>query len=302
MGWWRVQGTQLRGEPAATRLRDAYRTQALANTLREAEIERCIARLRSAGIEAILVKGRAACSVYANPDLRPCGDIDLLVRPDQRARAEDLLRGEPVDLEHGALAKLRRPWDDLLARSRWLRIGDTDVRVLSPEDHLAFLSLHLLWHGGWRPLWLCDVAAALEARPSTFDWEICLGDDERIRDWIACAIGLAHQVLGAEIGDAPVADRANNLPSWLVPALLRQWETPCYADHPLGEESILVGLVRPWRVLGIVRERWWDPIQVTVWADAAFDERSRVPLQLRNLAWQAVRLAKQLPARLRTQS
>ena len=43
-----------------------------------------------------------------------------------------------------------------------------DVRVLSPEDDLRFLCLHLLRHGAVQPLWLCDICVLLEARANDF--------------------------------------------------------------------------------------------------------------------------------------
>jgi hypothetical protein len=81
----------------------------------------------------------------------------------------------------------------------------------------------LLRSGAWRPLWLCDVALLVESRDSDFSWQRCLGSDPLYADWVTCTIGLAHQLLGAEVRDTPVADRAQHLPRWLVPAVLRHW-------------------------------------------------------------------------------
>ncbi len=51
-------------------------------------------------------------------------------------------------------------------RSQLVNLDGVDVRVPGLEDHLGILCLHLLHHGAFRPLWLCDIAAALETRPA----------------------------------------------------------------------------------------------------------------------------------------
>src|SRR5205814_891640 len=84
----------------------------------------------------------------------------------------------------------------------------TVALVLGPEDHLRLLCLHMLVHGVCRPLWLCDIGAALESRPAEFDWRWFLSGDPRRTRWALCALGLAHELLGARLQDTPVAERA----------------------------------------------------------------------------------------------
>src|SRR5262249_11103226 len=136
-----------------------------------------------------------------------------------------------VDLHRGladgsmAFALLNdHPLEALYERSQLVALGEVNVHVLGPEDHLRLLCLHMLGHGAHRPLWLCDVAIVLESRPPDFDWELCLSGDRRRSDWVACALGLAHHLLGAEIAGTPVEERARRLPRWLIPTVLRQWE------------------------------------------------------------------------------
>ncbi len=66
------------------------------------------------------------------------------------------------------------------------------------ETHLRVICFHLMREGAWRPLWLVDVAAALEFRPGNFDWHYCLRDSRRARP-VVHAIGLAHRLLGVKI-------------------------------------------------------------------------------------------------------
>ncbi|HEY9232630.1 MAG TPA: nucleotidyltransferase family protein, partial [Blastocatellia bacterium] len=163
-------------------------------------------------------------------------------------------------------------------------LGDTDVRVLSPEDHLRILCTHLLRHGAYRPLWLCDVAAALESRSASFDWDRCLTADPRTADWVACTMGLAHRLLGVEIEDMPVAARARNLPGWLLAHVLKQWQAP-YATRQSHlqmryDRPMTYHLRHPAGALDAIRRRWPDPLEATIKLRGAFNQLPRLPFQL----------------------
>jgi hypothetical protein len=60
----------------------------------------------------------------------------------------------------------------------------------------------------------------------------CFGRNKRRADWIACVIGLANRLLGAELRDVPVEYRANSLPRWLISSVLKQWSTPYPPNLP----------------------------------------------------------------------
>jgi hypothetical protein len=262
LAWWRVRDRvssptvregNLREKPLLTRglltpsaaiglLHDAYRQLRLAALVHEREIKHVLALLRAVDIGPVLVKGWAIARRYPDRALRPYGDIDLCVRPDQFAKAADALKclegieGHYVDLHAGFRrigvaphVRVRHDdhecdsWDELFERSQVVSLGDEKVRVLSDEDHLRLLCLHFLRSGAWRPPWLCDVALLVEERGSDFDWHRCLGRDPLYADWVACTIGLAHQLFGVDVENTPVAGRAHHLPRWLAPAVLNQW-------------------------------------------------------------------------------
>jgi hypothetical protein len=132
----------------------------------------------------VLVKGPAIARLYPERGLRPFGDLDLCVRPDQHGTASEIVVGcagefSPIDLHAGCAELPARSWDDVYGRALVVTFGAIDVRVMAPEDHLHFLCLHLLRHGIQTPLWLCDVAVAVESRSQTFDWDLALGPDRR---------------------------------------------------------------------------------------------------------------------------
>ena len=134
-----------------------------------------------------------------------------------------------MDLHKGIEKLDTQSLDELFERSEILRLGDVDVRVLRLEDQLRLICRHLLRHGAWRPLWLCDIAAIVESLPPSLDWNLCLTANRHQADLIACSIGLAHQLLGARVDNTPVSERARNLPE---PARASRFETmEVVTDH-----------------------------------------------------------------------
>ena len=288
VGWWQARHTHLRTSPAAAQLRDAYRLHTLQAALHERELLQVIPALQAAGVDPLLAKGWAAARFYPAQGLRPYGDLDLYVRPEQYAVAMGALAGPAaqeavVDLQRGFVDLDDRCPHTLYARSQLVRVGDVTIRIMGPEDHLRLLCLHLLRHGAVRPLWLCDVGAALEARPADFDWAYFLSGDRRRADWVICALGLAHQLLGARWGDAPTAVQAYTLPRWLVPAVIRQWErTMIYPSTSLAFPSrpLASYLHEPQGILGGLRERWHNPIEATMRRRGRPKNLPRLPYQL----------------------
>lgn len=284
--WWKVRRSPLQDCAAAAALKRAYHAQALQSALQEREIEHVFSLLRSAGVEPILLKGRAAAGLYPETGLRPPGDIDLCIRPAQYEAAKAELWG-PVregtaltDLNHTEFAHLcDAGWDGLYARSLLASINGSRIRVLGREDQLRFLCLHLLRHSAYRPIWLCDIAAALESAPSDFDWGAALGDDAPARNWVACALDLARRLLGARREDLPEEVCAARAPVWLVAEVLRQWERPCTTDH-LPREPMAASLRRPTRALPALLARWPDPISAAVGLRQPFGDGPRLPSQI----------------------
>jgi hypothetical protein len=305
LAWWKVRGSALEGCAAAETLRQSYRRQALQSALQEWEVEHVFELLRSAGVETVLLKGWGAAGLYPERGLRPPGDIDLCVRPGQYEAARTVLWGAGrkgtalTDLNHREFTLLGDGgWDSLYARSRTLPLNESEIRVLGREDQMRFLCLHLLRHSAYRPLWLCDVAAALESAPADFDWEIVLGGDALGRNWVACVIDLARGLLGARREEMPEELKAARAPSWLVAEVLRQWERPTTAEH-MPREPMAASLRHPARALPALLGRWPDPIRAFVGLNQPFDERARLPRQLKLYAVQAAAFLKR-PLRRRS--
>ena len=296
LGWWRVRQSPLNGCDAALQFRSAYQLHSVQAAVHRTEIEEIVSLLNSAGVEPVLVKGWAVARLYPEEGLRPYGDIDLCFDSDHYRKAIEVLNrpeaaGYSVDV-HDGFAKLDHlSSDELLARSEAARLGAAQFRVLGPEDQLRILCTHLLRHSAWRPMWLCDIAAAVEFRPPGFDWERCLGSDSRVADWVACAIGLAHQLLDSRVDDTPVAERAKRLPRWLIADVIKNWDQPFPNLYPpLSYVPPITAYLRhPRGLLKAVRARWPDPIEATVRLRGPFNEMPRLPFQIGNALWRIIR-------------
>jgi len=286
LGWRRVRHSSLRTSAAARHLHQAYRLHTIRTTVHEQVLQKVIGTLCAAGVDPILIKGWAVARLYPASGLRPFGDVDIVVHPEQHAAAMAVLKeGKydecPVDLHRGLGRMHGQSFDALYARSQTIRLKEVDIRILATEDHLVVLIRHFLRHNAWRPLWLCDIAAVLESRPPDFDWDRCLGGNRRHAGWVAYTLGLAHRLLDADVENTPVADCANHLPSWLIPAVLRQWDRCVGA----GERKRVVRYIashwrHPMQILGEACERWDMPIAATIALGAPFNEFPRLPFQL----------------------
>lgn len=155
--------------------------------------------LDASGSPWLLFKGPALAAVaYQRPHLREYLDLDVLVPPEdlgqvlerltdvgcrvvdrdwadlarERAGEVKLLSpgGVPIDLHWELCNEWRVRQDfrvpataELVSRARTVRLQGMDVLTLDPIDTLLHVALHAATSGGWRLLWLKDVAQCLRA-------------------------------------------------------------------------------------------------------------------------------------------
>ena len=306
LGWHRIKQSDLRSSPDALDLQQAYRHHTLEAARHERDIVAILTLLRQSGIEPILIKGWSIARLYPEKGLRPYDDTDLVIPRDLYSSVVELIQKQKIsefsiDLHRGLEEFDGANEEQFFEYSQLHTLREVAVRVPAPEDSLRLICLHLLHHGAFRPLWLCDVAISVESRTSDFDWDRCLGTDKRVADWVACTIGLAHHLLGARIDDTPVRHRAENLPRWLVPTVLKQWEKPFAKNHGVARHLAPMAsyLRNPSGLLRDIRTRWPNPIEATVNVGGPFNEFPRLPFQIAQCIARTVKFASRLPKAFR---
>ncbi|HEX5701626.1 MAG TPA: nucleotidyltransferase family protein [Pyrinomonadaceae bacterium] len=285
LAWRRVRNSHLKETPSAAELRSQYERNTVQAVIQRQGIESIIGALNSAGIESMLVKGLAAARLYGDEGLRPYVDADVCVAQRQIEAAQVALKelsgtGVTVDLHREFMTLGGGDWEAIYSRSQLVKLGESEVRIPSAEDHLRILSIHMLREGAWRPLWLCDVAAAVESRPANFDWNICVGQSRQTSNWINCALKLAHELLGAKITGTPAADDAKPLPQWLTGTVLREWATTAPSMTLRHRSPMASHLRSPRTLLPGFRHRWPNAIEGTIVSRALFNDLPRFPFQL----------------------
>ena len=294
LGWWRVKETPL--APDAVALRGSAQLLALEEVVNQAALSELCALLNGVGITPLLFKGWVAARSYPQGWMRPYGDFDLLVRGEEFAKARAVLaaaatrfRGNDFALPFGPRGHCAVDLHDrldlfyaadvatLFARAVPVILPGGTLLVPSPEDHLRLCAIHMFRHGGWRPLWLCDIAAMSEASDTDFDWDICLSNRPASAAWTATAVMLAHRLLGARIEHLPPRVRNQCVPDWLEAAVLMHWQNPrAERVMPPGSGSIL-------HPIETLRRHWPNPITATIGCGG-------LPLSGPRLHWQIMRL------------
>lgn len=188
-----------------------------------------MAALDTRGIRALALKGPAlSVLLHGDPYLRPCGDIDLLVDPDQAAAAAGVLE------ERGFAPLLATPIGSLLATNKdapyrrkgllvelhwrlfdnphlldwpfealWgeralVRLGQGTIPTLSMRHYGVYLTLHGVRHGWQRLRWLVDVALLL-ADPARGREIFMQAAADRMEPALAHAAILSRDMLGLSL-------------------------------------------------------------------------------------------------------
>jgi hypothetical protein len=209
-------------DPLLARMKDAQRLGWYLNAQLMARLKSVLALLTAGGIETILLKGLPlALAYYDDPDLRPIGDLDLMIRHCDWTRATAVLTAagwrtdepatDPVqrgvhadafkdrtkfelDLHHSAFHECLEPeqlapfWD----RSIPLVAGSIASRMFCPADQL----LHCLAHGLRANelssvRWVADAVTILRRQPD-LDWRLLFDETRRLRLGLPVATGLDY--------------------------------------------------------------------------------------------------------------
>lgn len=272
-------------DPDSIPTSDELRWAALQGKVDEVRVIEAFRVFNEHGLHPILIKGWAASKLYPATHLRSYTDIDLGVSFAEFERAKSLLQQEEVKAKlnidlHDEFRHLDTVgWEDLFRDSEVVSIDGEDIRILSEEDHLRVLCVHWLTDSGADKNRLWDIYYAVENRKKDFDWDKCLGRvSQTRRKWIIFTIGLAHKYLDLNMDELPFSGEAKHPPEWLTRSIEREWRL----GVPL---RALYDSVHSWGAFWTQLKKRMppNPVYSTVECEGEFDERSRVPYQLRSL-------------------
>jgi hypothetical protein len=211
-----------------TYLRSAYLKEELRSKIFRQICRAVLQLLQRESFAAIVLKGTAlAETVYGNPVLRHCHDIDILLPDDELSRAANLLlslgfqRVDPstqrrnpdvrmkheseLPLElHGGLFEV--PYynaisSEIQARSQSRLITDVPVKILTPSDSLLHVCGHAFHSASRQSLrWVTDAWFIVD-RHSDLDWDQLLDYARRSRLALPLSVMLGYL---AEDLNAPI--------------------------------------------------------------------------------------------------
>lgn len=159
--------------------------------------------LCSHGFRPLVVKGILCRELYPKPDLRPSADEDLLVSADEMPAILKILRekgltieneddeqvvscrdektGLYLELHRSLFSRSSRAYGDLnglfsqvFARSVAVKVGESVIHTLHPEDHFLYLILHSFkhfLHSGFGIRQVCDICLFAQTYSQDIEWE-----------------------------------------------------------------------------------------------------------------------------------
>lgn len=229
---------------ALLQLKQRYQTNLHKAMLLSRELIRIVDHLAASGVEVLPYKGLAlAEAVYGDIALRQTGDIDLLIRARDLARAREAVRelgytphAELSAAEERAYLKsgyecafdgaagrnlLEVQWailprfyavefdvDEIFARAVSLPVAGRAMKTPGDEDLFLILAVHAAKHVWGRLIWLCDLARIM-ARPGLdWSWIASQARELGIVRIVRVTMLLASQMLGAEIPAEMLGDRS----------------------------------------------------------------------------------------------
>jgi hypothetical protein len=220
-------------------IRPSLRLTAQKGMLLSSELVKITAAFEAAGVPVLAFKGPVlALTAYGDLAKRDFEDLDLVLRPEDLARARSLLEQngwkpwqaftqlsaaeERVYLQTGYHFQYSRPdgsvpvelhWniaphafgivlpmEQLFRRAVTVRIGAGGIPAPSAEDHLVLLCIHAARHMWDRLGLIVDVAQLLRAHPKfDFDQALRFASELHASRMVLLGLNLAHDVFGTSL-------------------------------------------------------------------------------------------------------
>lgn len=237
---------------ALIRIQSEYDRVVLHNFASAAELIAVLQGFDREGIQAMPFKG-VVLAAFAYGDLlkRPGGDLDLLVRAEDIARASTMVlqRGyelrPPVAFDGGSELPepnehtFIRPTDGMVLELRWkldlmwnrygrtlgmnwvwphrrtVMLSGAEIQNIDPERQLLLLCMHGSKHSWSRLIWVCDVGKLIGSSPD-LDWEQALKEGRRqgLGRTLKLGVLLAVRMTGATVPPWVLAQFAADQTAW----------------------------------------------------------------------------------------
>jgi len=233
-------------------------------------LRRLAGAFNEASVPVMILKGAVLnLLIHDRPDERPMDDVDLLVRPEQAQKAQEILedmgalRGRPLvredffprfhyetDYRVGRLSPVKidlhvrpfRPlrlasllpddafWEDAIS----VPVGPAQVLVPSPRDMLIHLAAHAAFHGCNRMTWLADLKRWVGRFGSRIDWSDFVGRCSSLRLALPVCVALtkAERELGKFLPETVLPDLDRSPVNWRDRLAL--WHAPRDIDDGAG--------------------------------------------------------------------
>ena len=226
LGYMAMQSPCPQTEPLLPLLKKKCFASVASNVQRTALADELLTKLDDFGIDHLLFKGYVVRRCFPMPELRMFGDIDLLIRPEDRARCHAMMqelgfevktdwepvysycRGQEIYELHTEL--LETDISEKLDcrsyfRSAWAYAVQTGEHTweLKPEYHFLYLLTHIAKHihgaGAGIRMYL-DLAAFIRHGREETDWAFVAGalDQLGLRTFADYALTLTERYLGTE--------------------------------------------------------------------------------------------------------
>jgi hypothetical protein len=211
-------------------LRHRYHQQAIGGVAMRDLLSTTLSRFAEVSVPVIVLDGAAlAALVYPSPSLRPLGHVALLVRGRDADRADELMQRmraaqrtipflgpdgysrltirDDIDGPSGTSDQRTRagriPLEDLWNRARIARIESVQALVLSPQDLVMRLALHVSNRDPFvgQMLTVCDLAETCRRYADAIDWARLASHAGayQLSQELTQSLHLAHDLLGAAV-------------------------------------------------------------------------------------------------------
>lgn len=207
------------------RMQRAYHSAVYMSVTQEASRTEIEETFKRAGVKLVFFKGAQLRELYPVPELRTMGDMDCLIRQEDRAKAHALMcqlgyqceiddepvwmyRRDAVVIEMHTLLAAKDigngvDYESFFSDAMEHVVKKDGLMYLEREYHLCYLIYHIAKHlcsTGAGVRMIADIAAALRFYGDTMDWEglKCLLEASHLHETALAIYGLCHKWFGVE--------------------------------------------------------------------------------------------------------